>query len=242
MLKGLVRLRLPGAHNVQNCLAVLILAEHLGVQFELTAAVISEFEGTERRFEVKGEIGGVIAVDDYAHHPTAVRATLDSARRRYGSSPLWAVFQPHTFTRTKALLDEFSTAFGEAEHVIVTDIYRARETDDLGVSSKALVKAMKHPDARHIGKLDAVVDFLARAVEPGDVVITMSAGDATRIGDDLLDALAERFEGGAPLEEAARSPGQDLYEDAAATSGIVKRLLTYLRREEAAPDGKAPSN
>lgn len=240
MLKGLVRLRLPGAHNVQNCLAVLILAEHLGVQFELVAAVISEFEGTERRFEIKGEIGGVTAIDDYAHHPTAVRATLDSARRRYGNSTLWAVFQPHTFTRTKALLDEFSTAFDEAEHVIVTDIYRARETDDLGISSKALVKAMDHPDARHIGKLDAVVDFLADAVEPGDVVITMSAGDATRIGDDLLDALAKRFADDSTFENAASIPGRDMYEDAAVTSGIVRRLLMHLRKEDAARDGKPP--
>jgi UDP-N-acetylmuramate--alanine ligase len=261
MMKGMVRLQLPGQHNVQNCLAVLALAERLGVQFELVAAVLSEFEGVERRFEFKGRVTGVTVIDDYAHHPTAVRTTISAARTRYGSRPLWIVFQPHTFTRTKTLLDSFATAFDEAEHVLVTDIYRSRETDDLGISSADLVGRMNHPDARHMGEMDAIVDYLVEVVEPGDVVITMSAGDATQIGDALLAALEERADVRMAVEEArldelvdefltelARQEDvglvtaeeartwRDFLDEATLTPGLLSRILTRLHRGEEAGD------
>jgi UDP-N-acetylmuramate--alanine ligase len=258
-MKGMVRLRLAGTHNVQNCLAVLALSEHLGVQCELVAALISEFRGGERRFENKGRVAGVTVIDDYAHHPTAVRLTLKSARTQFGSRPIWAIFQPHTYTRTKTLLDDFAAAFEDADHVLVTDIYRSRETDNLGISSGDLIKKMDHPDAQHIGELDRIVRYLAGAVEPGDVVITMSAGDATRVGDDLLKALKVRAEvqdaiGPDELTElrdefleelASREQSgkmtrgetetwRKFVDEATLTPGLMKRLLARLHQGEAA--------
>ncbi|HEC23078.1 MAG TPA: UDP-N-acetylmuramate--L-alanine ligase, partial [Chloroflexi bacterium] len=183
-------LRLPGVHNVQNALAVIAVAVQLGVPPEEAAAALAGFSGVGRRFEVRGEAGGVTVIDDYAHHPTAIRATLAAARTRYGKRPLWAVWQPHTYSRTKALLDEFALSFGDADHVIITDIYRSRDRQTFGVGPGDVLDRMPaHPDARHIGPLDAVVEYLAAHVQPGDIVIVMSAGDATRVGDELLERL-----------------------------------------------------
>lgn len=261
MMKGMVRLQVPGHHNVQNCLAALALAEHMGVQFELAAAVLREFEGVERRFEMKGRVTGVTVIDDYAHHPTAVRSTIKAARTRYGSRPLWIVFQPHTYTRTKTLMEGFATAFDDAEHVIVTDIYGSRETDDLGISSADLVARMDHPDARHMAELVAVVNYLITVVEPGDVVITMSAGDATLVGDALLAALKEQAEVrviaegmmvddlvdefltelgrqeevGLVTPEEART-WRDFLDEATLTPGLLKRILERLHKGEEAGD------
>lgn len=221
-MKGMVRLRLPGNHNVQNCLAAIAVADHLKVQFELIAAVIGEFRGVQRRFEIKGRVVGVTVIDDYAHHPTAIKTTLKAARTRYGSRPLWVVFQPHTYTRMKALMDDFATAFQDAEHVIVGDIYRSRETDDLGISSADLVKHMKHPGAKHVPKLEDIVEHLAERVEPGDVVITMSAGDATRVSTDLLRALAKR------------AGADDLLAAEAEVSKLRKAFVEELTRQEQA--------
>ncbi len=185
-------LRLPGEHNVRNGLAALAAAVRLGAPLDQAAAALATFSGTGRRFELKGEAGGVTVIDDYAHHPTAIRATLAAARARYGDRPLWAVWQPHTFSRTRALLAEFAAAFGDADHVIITDVYRSRDAEDYGITPGSVLARMGHPDARHIGGLDAVVSDLADHVRPGDVVIVMSAGDATRVGDDLLAALRAR--------------------------------------------------
>ncbi len=185
-----VSLRLAGEHNVQNALAVLAVADALGVALRQAAAALGTFSGTGRRFEVKGEVRGVTVIDDYAHHPTAIRMTLAAARARYGQRPIWAVWQPHTYSRTRALLDEFGACFGNADHVIITDIYRSRDRETFGVSVEDVLARMPdHPDARHIGPLDEVTDYLAGHVQAGDIVIVMSAGDATRIGDDLLKRL-----------------------------------------------------
>jgi UDP-N-acetylmuramate--alanine ligase len=184
-----VDLRLPGLHNAQNALAALMVADHLGVDLRVAADALGQFTGTGRRFEVKGEAGGVTVIDDYAHHPTAIKATLAAARSRYGDRPIRAVWQPHTYRRTKALLAEFAASFGDAEHVIITDIYKSRDTHDYGVSVQDVLDHMSHPDARHIGSLDAVTEYLAEHVQPGDVVIIMSAGDATKIGERLLNSL-----------------------------------------------------
>lgn len=183
-------LRLPGRHNVQNSLAALAVASELGIKTEQAIGALAKFKGTERRFEVKGEARGVTVVDDYAHHPTAIRLTLQAARARYGKRPIWAVWQPHTYRRTKALLDGFARCFGDAQHVIITDIYQSRDVDTFGISVEQVVAHMSHADVRHVGDLSDVVSYLATHVKPGDVVITMSAGDATQIGDDLLKALS----------------------------------------------------
>ena len=187
---GLVRLRLPGRHNASNAVAALIVADALGVPMRVAKEALIGFRGVARRFEVKGEAQGVLVVDDYAHHPTEIRATLEAARTRYPGRPLWAVWQPHTYSRTRALMSEFVQAFQAADHVIVLPIYAARETDTLGVRSVDLVSRMTHPDARcALSKEEAMV-WLGTEVRPGDVVLTLGAGDGYLVGEWLLDVLA----------------------------------------------------
>ncbi|MEA3346348.1 MAG: UDP-N-acetylmuramate--L-alanine ligase [Chloroflexota bacterium] len=186
---GRVRLSVPGTHNVRNALGALAAAQELGVSFDRAREALATFQGTKRRFEVKGRVGGVIVVDDYAHHPTQIRATLAAARERYGARELWAVFQPHTYSRTKALLDEFAASFEDADQVIVTDIYAAREFDDLGVSGADIVARMDHPDARYIADLDGVVAYLLPRLKPGDVLLTLGAGDGYKVGEGVLAEL-----------------------------------------------------
>ncbi len=185
-MRGLVRLRVPGKHNVLNALAALAVADQLGVPFGAAQDALSEFRGVGRRFEVRGEVNGVTVVDDYGHHPTEIRATLAGARARYPGQPIWAVFQPHTYSRTKTLLDQFAAAFVDADHVIVTAIYASRERDTLGLSNHDVVAAMQHPDACPIDALNDVALYLRQHTRPGDVVITFSAGDANKVSTELL--------------------------------------------------------
>ncbi len=189
---GLVRLRLPGAHNASNAMAALAVADFLGVSFRVARAALTEFRGVGRRFEIKGKANGVVVVDDYAHHPTAIRVTLLAAQQRFPRRPLWAVWQPHTYSRTKVLLEDFAHAFGIADHVIVLPIYAARETDTLGIRSADVVAAMEHPDARCAGSLDEALVWLGTGVRPGDVVLTLGAGDGYRVGEWLLEVLDNR--------------------------------------------------
>lgn len=185
---GLIRLRVPGKHNVLNALAALAATERLGVPFVKAQDALSEFRGVGRRFEVRGEVNGVTIVDDYGHHPTEIKATLAAARLRYPGRSIWAVFQPHTYSRTKTLLDQFAAAFVDADHVVVTAIYAAREKDTLGISNADVVKSMKHGDARAIDALNDVVEYLKANTQTGDVVITFSAGDANKISSALINA------------------------------------------------------
>jgi UDP-N-acetylmuramate--alanine ligase len=184
---GLVRLRVPGRHNVLNALAALAATHQLGVPFSAAQDALAEFRGVGRRFEVRGEVNGVIVVDDYGHHPTEIKATLAGARARYPGRTIWAVLQPHTYSRTKTLLNEFATAFDDADHVIVTAIYASRERDTLGISNQDVVAQMKHPDARAIDALSDVAAYLKANLKPGDVVITFSAGDANKLSTELLN-------------------------------------------------------
>jgi UDP-N-acetylmuramate--alanine ligase len=186
---GLMRLRLPGAHNASNAMAALAVAHYLGVPFGVTRSALTDFRGVGRRFEVKGEIDGVVVVDDYAHHPTEIEATLSAARGRFPEQPLWAVWQPHTYSRTKTLLEDFVRAFDVADHVIVLPIYPAREVDTYGVSSADVVAAMRHPDVRCAGSLDEALVWLGTEVQSGDVVLTLGAGDGHKVGEWLLEAL-----------------------------------------------------
>jgi UDP-N-acetylmuramate--alanine ligase len=186
---GLVRLRLPGAHNASNATAALAVADYLGVPFQVARGALTEFHGVGRRFEIKGEADGVLVVDDYAHHPTEIRATLRAARERFSGQPLWVVWQPHTYSRTKTLLGEFAQAFDLADQVIVLPIYASREKDTLGLTNADVAAAIKHPDVRHAGSLDEAVVWLATEVRPGDVVLTLGAGDSDRVGEWLLEVL-----------------------------------------------------
>ncbi|MBL8094002.1 MAG: UDP-N-acetylmuramate--L-alanine ligase [Anaerolineales bacterium] len=187
---GLVRLRLPGEHNVLNTLAALAVADELGVAFNVFRNAVSEFQGAGRRFEVKGEARGVTVVDDYAHHPTEIKATLAAARRRFGDRPLWAMFQPHTYSRTRTLLAEFADSFTEADHVLVTEIFASREPRDGTLSGLDLVRRMQHPDVRFVADLDEATDVLSTSLEPGDVLLTLGAGDGNRVGEEVLRRLA----------------------------------------------------
>jgi len=193
---GTVTLTQPGEHNVSNGLAALAAADHLGIPFAASSHALASFHGVGRRFEVLGEVDGVTVIDDYAHHPSEIRATLQAARQRYPQADVWAVFQPHTFSRTRTLMDGFAHAFGDADHVLVTDIFAAREQPDGITSGKGLVQAMDHPHARFVPGLEEALRVLAVEVRPGSVVVTLSAGDANRVGKDLLAHRRAGAEGG----------------------------------------------
>jgi len=186
---GLARNRLPGEHNVLNSLAALAVADHLGVAFNDARNGLAEYRGAGRRFEVMGEAGGVTWVDDYAHHPTEIRATLAAARRRFAAHPLWVMFQPHTYSRTRALLAGFAEAFADADHVVIVDIYRSREAPDPGISAEDIVRRMDHPDARYVPALDEAVDYLLERLHAGDVLLTLGAGDGNQVGRRVLEIL-----------------------------------------------------
>ncbi len=186
---GTVELAMPGAHNVQNALAVLAVADFLGVDFDTYARALSTFAGVKRRFTVRGEAGGVMVVDDYGHHHAEVRATLAGARRGFPNRRLVVAFQPHRYTRTRDLLGEFAAAFDDAELVAVSDIYAAGEEPIEGVDSARLVADMRargHAGAVHIGKRSDVAAQLAPKLRADDIVITLGAGFVWQVGEDLL--------------------------------------------------------
>ncbi len=185
-----ISLQVPGIHNVRNALAALAVARQSGLPVEEAAHALSEYRGAGRRFEVRGQAAGVTVIDDYAHHPTEIRATLAAARARYPGRTLWAVWQPHTFSRTQALFTDFVAAFGDADHVLVTEVYASREGALSGqYSSRSVVEAMSHPDARYVPTLEQAADTLVSELTSGDVVLVMSAGDADQISGRVLAAL-----------------------------------------------------
>ncbi len=186
---GLARTRLAGDHNVCNALAALAAVDYCGVPFATALPALRAFRGVGRRFEVKGEVHGITVVDDYAHHPTEIRATLASARQRFPGRPLWAMFQPHTYSRTRALMANFASSFGDADHVVVSDIYSAREASDAALSSADLIGAMQHADAQYVGGLEAAAHSLAQRMRPGDVLLTLGAGTSHKVGELVLAEL-----------------------------------------------------
>jgi UDP-N-acetylmuramate--alanine ligase len=189
---GEVRLRMLGRHNAQNALAVIAVACELGIAFETTAQALASFEGIHRRFEVKGEVGGVTVVDDYGHHPEEIKATLRAAREGFGRR-LIAVFQPHRYTRTRDLLPEFLAAFDDADMLVLTDIYAAGEDRIEGVSGEAMYEALRrrgHADVRFVPASADIAAALLPHLRGGDMVVTLGAGDVYKVGDDLLQGLA----------------------------------------------------
>ena len=186
-------LQVPGEHNVRNALAVLALADSIGLPLPQSARALEEFKGTARRFEVVGEIAGVTVINDYAHHPSEIRATLAAARVRYSGRRIWAVWQPHTYSRTRQLFNDFVAAFEKADHVVVTEIYAARENlPQDGFSAQQVVAAMSYPDAYFVPDLTQVTSFLLGRLLPGDVLLVLSAGDADQISTHVLASLMER--------------------------------------------------
>jgi UDP-N-acetylmuramate--alanine ligase len=183
---GVVELQIPGEFNVLNALAALIAADSQGVPFSAAAPTLKTFQGAGRRFHARGEVDGVLVIDDYAHHPTAIRMNLEALRERFPGRAIWAVWQPHTYSRTQHLWDAYLKAFTAADHVLVTDIYAAREDPLPGITSAELVAAMTHADVRHTAALDEAVDVLLADVTAPAVIFIMSAGDAPVIGVNYL--------------------------------------------------------
>ena len=182
-----MQLMVPGIHNVSNALAAIALAESLQISLAIVQQGLLSFSGTDRRFEYKGEVAGVTILDDYAHHPTEIAATL-SAARNYPHNRIWCVFQPHTYTRTQAFLKEFAQALSAADYVVLADIYAAREKNTIGISSSDLLSELRtlNVNAHYFPSFDEIENFLLENCIHGDLLITMGAGDVYRIGEHLL--------------------------------------------------------
>ena len=184
---GPVSLKVKGRHNIMNSLAAIACARALGLPMKQILTGLLSFGGTHRRFEYQGNIGDVIVIDDYAHHPTEIKATLTAARE-YPHDELWVVFQPHTYTRTKAFLHQFAEVLTLADHVVLADIYAAREPDTGMVSSRDIVNLLKEAgtDVYYFPTFGEIEDFLLSQVKGHDLLITMGAGDVVNIGEDIL--------------------------------------------------------
>ena len=184
---GSYYLKVPGIHNVSNALASIAVGHLLGIPEESIIKGLSSFSGTDRRFQYKGEVAGVTVIDDYAHHPTEIEATLQAARN-YPGKKIWCVFQPHTYTRTKALLPEFAKALTLADHVVLADIYAAREQNTIGISSEDLMNRIRElgTPCEYVPTFDEIEKFLLENCAPGDLLITMGAGDIVLIGEHIL--------------------------------------------------------
>lgn len=189
---GDVGLRVPGLHNVYNSLAAIAVGLELEVPFAQIAEALGEFAGAERRFQNKGEEGGVLVVDDYGHHPTEIKATLVAAKIGSTGRRMVVLFQPHRYSRTKDLMEEFARSFNNADVLFVTDIYAASEDPIEGITSEALTEAIKrygHKNAHYIGALDGAAEVLRSQVRAGDLVITLGAGPVYRVGEQLIELL-----------------------------------------------------
>ena len=184
---GSFTLHVPGRHNVLDALAAIALGRTVGLDPETIADGIQSFMGTKRRFEKKGMLGSISVIDDYAHHPSEIRATL-AAAKRYPHRDLWVAFQPHTYTRTNALLPDFAEALSEADHVVLADIYAAREKNTIGISSDDLRKAIaeKGTDAVYFPDFGEIEDYLLEHCAENDLILTMGAGNIVEVGEDLL--------------------------------------------------------
>lgn len=182
-----ITLNVPGLHNVLNSLAAIAAARKLSVSIDDIQRGLKHFSGANRRFEQKGSFGGVMLIDDYAHHPDEIAATLSSAAH-YPHRKIWCVFQPHTYSRTKALLKEFAKALSLADNIVLAKIYPARETDTLGISSASLMNEIKSlgKDCYYYESFEEIENFLIKNCINGDLLITMGAGDVYKIGDDLV--------------------------------------------------------
>ncbi len=188
---GRLSLRMPGVHNVYNALATLATAFELDIPFQVVQETLRDFSGIQRRFQIKGEKKGILVVDDYGHHPVEIMATLKAARTGW-TKRIIAVFQPHRYTRTQALFKDFLTAFYDADVLVLTDIYPAGEDRIEGVESKALFEGLReygHKDVTYLSDKKEIVEHLLRVISPGDLVITLGAGDIWQVSEELVNRL-----------------------------------------------------
>ncbi|MEA3326229.1 MAG: UDP-N-acetylmuramate--L-alanine ligase [Chloroflexota bacterium] len=188
---GNVSLNVPGEHNILNATAALGVIHQLGLPMNDAIDAISSFNGTGRRFEVLGEAQGIVIIDDYGHHPTEIAATLQAARSRYPDRRIWAIWQPHTYSRTRMLKETFIPALNFAEKVIILAIYAARE-ENPGYSAETIANALPTGKAKYIQEFSQAISFLLDNLQPNDVAIVFSAGDATKISKAVLNRLLQK--------------------------------------------------
>ena len=191
---GRFHLRIPGRHNVLNAMAAVAVAMELEVKPDMIREALATFSGVDRRFQVRGKERGITVVDDYGHHPTEIRATLDGARL-CGFRRIHVLFQPHRYTRTFHLMDEFARAFHQADSVFVMDIYAASEKPIEGVTAEALVERIRqfgHRGAEYVGTMERGVEALLAAAQEGDLVLTLGAGSVSQAGEKILERLREK--------------------------------------------------
>ena len=189
---GEITISLPGVHNVLNSLAVLAVCEHLKVPFATIARGLGEFEGIQRRFTIRGEVGGITIVDDFGHHPAEVRATLSGARAGFPGRRIVAAFQPHRYTRTRDQFDEFSRAFADCDVLLLCDVFAAGEEPIAGATSAALAKAIEktgHPSVKYIPRREDLAPYLGQLLERGDMLITLGAGDIQLTCNETIEVL-----------------------------------------------------
>jgi UDP-N-acetylmuramate--alanine ligase len=192
---GEIAFGMPGGHNVLNALACIAVAMELDVPFARIQEGFSQFGGVGRRFQIKGEVRGIMVVDDYGHHPAEIRATLAAGKNGWPERRLVVAFQPHRYSRTKELFDEFVTAFYFADILVVTDIYAASEKPIEGVTAEALANAIRRhgqKDVTFIADRELIPDHLAGIVQTGDIILTLGAGNIWQAGEALLERLAEK--------------------------------------------------
>lgn len=188
---GEIEIQIPGNHNVQNALAAIAVGRELNVPFERIKAGVEKFTGVFRRWEVKAEVNGITVIDDYAHHPTEIKATLSGAKAGWRRRVV-CVFQPHLYSRTRDFYEEFGRAFFNADVLIVTDVYPAREEPIQGVTGELIVNAAKsfgHKNVKYVPDKKSVPEFLMRVKQPDDIIITMGAGDIWRLGEEFIKQL-----------------------------------------------------
>ena len=178
---------MTGEHNIYNSLSAIAVARAIGIPFDTIKKGLLEFSGTDRRFQLKGKVNGFTIIDDYAHHPQEIAATIATAKK-YPHKKLWVAFQPHTYSRTLALMDDFAGALSQADEIILADIYAAREQNTVGVSSDDLRKLMlsQNTNVYYIPDFPSIEEFILSHLEEGDLLITMGAGNIVDVGEDLL--------------------------------------------------------
>lgn len=190
---GLIDLSLPGIHNIYNALASVGVCLDLEIPFVVIKKALEAFHGADRRFQIKAKIRDLIIVDDYGHHPTEIKATLRAAKKGWGKR-LICVFQPHRYTRTRFLLDEFFTSFYNADLVVITDIYPAGESPIEGIHGGLIAEGLKehgHKFVHYLPDLGSIPEFLKEVIQPGDMILTLGAGDVWKVGERLKDLITE---------------------------------------------------
>ena len=193
-LLGRISLPVPGKHNIYNALAATGVALELEIPFEAIVRAFAGFKNADRRFQLKGEIEGIMVVDDYGHHPTEILATLSAAKNAAGGRRTVVVFQPHRYSRTKELMDDFVVAFNNADVLMILDIYAASEAPIEGITAEALTENIKrygHKDVSYIGAIDTATERICSMLKPGDLVITLGAGSITRLSDEILECIKD---------------------------------------------------